>query len=169
MRLSNLAVSTAILLVSNASFAEIDKQACEQVFRSTANVVDCELRFLTNAQERENLVKSTYGIVRDISCGTHLNIPKNNVVNALLGAGEMTLSPHTLGCHIQTNGDPFNVGLTLAPRIQFGNEGASDVRLNVQQVTGVPTFIENFIVRYGNRPELQEQAKKALNQFLNQF
>ncbi len=169
MRLFILAVFTAMLLTSNASLAGIDKEACEQLYRSMANQVDCQLSFSTDARERDDLMKKTYGIIRNITCTTHLNIPKNKVFNALFGADKTTLSPHTIDCDIQTNGDKFKIGLTLAPWIQFGDEGASDVRLNIGKVTGVPKFIGRLIVKYGNGPKLQEEAKKVLNQFLAQM
>ncbi len=166
MRLLILAVFTAMLLTSKASLAGIDKEACEKVFRSTANVVDCQLSFSTDAREREAMMKNTYGIIRNITCGTHLNIPKNQVFNALFGAGKIILSPHTIDCEIQTNGDPFKIGMTLAPFIQIGDEGVSEIGLNIQKVTGLPAFIGNLVIKYGNSPELQQEAKKALNQFL---
>lgn len=169
MRLLILAVFTAMLLTSQASTAGIDKEACEQVFRSMENVVDCQLSYSTEARERDALMKKTYGIIHNIVCSTHLNIPKNKVVNALFGAGEIALSPHTIDCDIQSNGDPFKIGLTLAPFIQIGDEGVSEVRLNIGKVTGVPKFIGRLIVKYGNGPELQKEAKKALNQFLNNW
>jgi len=169
MRLLMLAVFTAMLLTSQVSIAGIDQEACEQAFRSMENVVDCQLSFSTGAREHEELIKKTYGIIHNISCTTHLNIPKNKVVNALFGAGEITLSPHTIDCDIQSNGDPLKIGLTLAPFIQIGDEGVSEVRLNIGKVTGVPKFLRKLIVKYGNGPKLQEEAKKALNQFLKNW
>jgi len=166
MRLFLLAIFTAILLTSKASIAEFDAKVCGQILRSTENHIDCQLGFLTNPQEREELIKGSYGIIRHIACTIHLNIPKNQVANALFGAGKVTLSPHQIDCGIQTNGDPFKIGLTLAPWIQFDNDGVSDIRLNIGNVTGVPAFIGKLIVKYGNAPELQADAKDALNKFI---
>ena len=169
MRLVILTILAIMFLVSTASKAEFDSKACEQVLKSTANVVDCKLSFSANA--KEEVKKKTYGIVHDITCSTNLNIPKNKLINALLGSSkakrETSLSPHKINCSIQTNGDKFQIGLTTAPWIQFKNGEVSGLKLNVGKVTGVPPLIGKPLMKYGNGPKLQRKAKDALNKFLN--
>jgi len=171
MRLVILTILAITFLVSTASKAEFDSKACEQVLKSTANVVDCKLSFSANAKEQEEVKKKTYGIVHQITCSTHLSIPKNKLINALLGSSkakrETSLSPHQINCGIKTNGDKFQIGLTTAPWIQFKNGEVSGLKLNVGKVTGVPPLIGKPLMKYGNGPKLQRKAKDALNKFLN--
>jgi hypothetical protein len=168
MRLFILAMLTAaMLLTPQAAMAGFDTKVCEQILRSTANNIDCQLNFSTNAQERDELMKKTYGIIHDITCSTHLNLLKNQVANALFRASDVQVAAHKISCEIQTNGDKFQIGLTVAPWIQFAGDGAEEVRLNVSDVTGIPPFIGKWIIKYGNGSKLQEKAKAALNQFLS--
>lgn len=171
MRLFILVIMTTIFLISTSLRAEFDSQACEQVVKSTANVVDCQLSFSTNTKEQEEVKKKSYGIIHHLTCSTQLNVLKNELVNALLGSSqtrrETNLSPHQINCGIQTNGDYFEIGLTIAPWIQFDNGVVSRLQLNINEVTGVPPLIGKPLMKYGNAPQLQEKAKEALNNFLN--
>ncbi|HDN26983.1 MAG TPA: hypothetical protein ENG03_07800 [Thioploca sp.] len=162
-------VLMAMLFFSKASIAEFDTKACKPILRSTENLLACKLGYSTEGREREVLMKNTYGIIRNLTCITHLNIPKNKVANALLSASEIPLPDHQIDCEIQTNGAQFKIGLTVAPWLQFGDEGVSEVRLNIGKVTGIPAFLGRRLVKYGNGPTLQKEVKEGLNQFIANF
>ncbi len=166
MRLFILTVLTAMLLTSKASIAEFDAKACKPILRSTENMLNCKLGFSTDARERDKLRRKTYGFIQNITCTTHLKIPKNHVANALLSASEITLPSHKIDCEIKTNGAQFKIGLTVAPWLQFADDGVSDVRLNIGNVTGIAAFAGRLIVKYGNGPTLQKEVKNELNQFI---
>lgn len=166
MRLFILTVLTAMLLTSNASIAEFDTEACEPILLSTENKLDCQLGFSTKGREREELRKGTWGIIQNITCTIHLNIPKNQVANALLIGSEISLSPQQIDCDIFTIDDQFKVGLTVAPWLQFGDDGISEVRLNIGNVTGIAAFVGKSITKYANGPTLQQEVKNGLNKFI---
>jgi len=166
MRLFILTVLAMMFLISTTSRAEFEIEACKRALKF--KVVDCQLSFSTSAKERKELIKKTYGIVRHITCSTHMNIKRYKVIDAFgpKRASGVTFSSHQINCGIQTNGDQFEIGLTLAPWIQFDDGLVSRLKLNIKSVTGVPSFIGKLLMKYGNAPQLQEKAKGALNSFL---
>ncbi|OAD21626.1 conserved hypothetical protein, secreted [Candidatus Thiomargarita nelsonii] len=175
MRLFVFAMFTATVLFSEISVAEFDTSACEKALSSKADQMDCQLSFSTNAQERDDLIKKTYGFIHNVTCRTQLNFSKSDVLFYKYKAtrsklpSKFQLKEHQIGCDIQTKDERFKIDMTLKPYIQFDKDGVSEVDLNFQKVTGVPSFIGNKLIKYGNSPEVQRVSKKALNEFLKKF
>lgn len=172
MRLFVFAMFTATVLFSEISIAEFDTSACDKELSSKADKMDCQLGFETNDQERDELKTKTFGIVHHINCTTQLNIIKSDIISHKYKAmrsqspSKIELSSHEIGCDVETNGDKFEIVLTLAPWIELDNKGVSAVNLKVSEVSGVPPFIGNKLIEYGNAHELQVKAKEILNKLL---
>jgi hypothetical protein len=172
MRLFVFAMFTATVLFSEISVAEFDSSACKKALSSKADNMDCQLGFETNDQEKQELMTKTFGIVQHINCTTQLNILKSDIIFHKYEAmrsqspSKIELSSHKIGCDVETNGDKFQIVLTLASWIELDKKGVSAVNLKVSEVSGVPPFIGKKLIEYGNAPELQAKAKEILNQLL---
>jgi hypothetical protein len=168
MRLLVIIVSTMMLLFSEILIAGFDIKACEQSMLSKWDMLNCQLSFSTDEQEQKELKTKTYGIMYNISCDTHLNISKSDLIIGCLYSDKNSLAYHPISCTVKTKDESFKIGLTVKPLVQFDKGNISNIQLNIGNVTGdaIP-LVKKLLVKYGNSPQLQKMAKEALKKFLH--
>ncbi len=162
MRRVVFAMLIATLVLPKMSVADFDTNACEKALLSEADKMDCPLSFSANAQERENVIKTTYGFVRplNLNCTTQLNLIKSDIIyqgyRAIKGdsPSEIHFPSHKIDCKLKTEGADVQVSITLTFWIGFNKNKPLEAAWNITEVTGLPSFLGNLLIKCGNKLKL---------------
>jgi hypothetical protein len=127
--------------------------------------ISCNAIITLNDTEKAEIKKSTSGTIEDLTCQLNINANKSEIIKNL-SEPTVNLPKLEIKCDIAFN-DKTNktTNFSIAPRIDFKENIATDLTLNISEITGIG-FIGKIIAKQLSSKQTKKQALDAINKVL---
>lgn len=169
-RLLAAAVALPLALATAAAGAGDDGEACLEALRDPeAAAIACDVRFTLPEEERGTVRALTAGILRDASCVAAIDMPRADLIRALLREDLLEVPRQPVVCEIATEDEPIAARFTLSPKVWFAGGRAVRATPDMADLTGLPGLLAGLVEDWVNESDAIEEAMvNAVNDYLDE-
>jgi hypothetical protein len=146
-----------------------DASCFTEIARGRGTDLVCSYPAWLADKERDELRRLTRDVLQDARCVVSVRITRALITSALIEANHtFEAPPQPVACEITTNGKPFQINATFAPRVVIKDGVAIDASPGLANVSGVNSYVAWPVVEYINRSAtVRTEMIKMINTYLS--
>ena len=143
---------------------QFDTEQCEIAFRNAGdNVINCTIPVSLTEAGKKRVTEDTYGVIVDGKADVVLNVKRSDIPS-WFREDFIHIPQQHVAAILSTNEEPIPIDFTISPIVRIENRRAVSASINMDNVTGVPSYIGNILK---NKVNNNESLNQGLVDFVN--
>jgi hypothetical protein len=143
---------------------KIDADQCRAAFNQISqNLIQCKSTVTLTDAGKKDLQEKTYGVIVDAKADIFLNI-KRSEIPSWFRENFIHIPQQHIAAVLSTNEEPLPIDFTIAPIVTIVNRRAVSASINMDNVTGVPSYIGDYLK---NEVNSNDQLNRQMVDFVN--